>query len=123
MEMLLVVIAVLVVLGLLMRRNTSIASRLDSGTSPLEDWAKQSALRVFGVPLAIACVSMLMFHLTGHTRAGASIFANGFLLFILYSVVHAIGGRSRVRLAVSMLFLTCFFGSIIGLALVMGLGL
>lgn len=66
---------------------------------------------------------MLLFHLTGHTRLGASIFANGFLLFILYSLVHAIGGRARVRLAVSMLFIACLAGSVVGLTLVLGLGL
>ncbi len=123
MEMLLIFIVLMVVVGLLMRRNTTVATWLDSGTSPLEDWARQSFLRTFGVPAAIAAVTMLMFHLTGYTRLGASIFANGFLLFILYSLAHAIGGRSRVRLAISMLFLTCLFGSVIGLALVMGLGL
>lgn len=123
MEMLLIFIVVVVVLALLMRRNTAVATWLDSGTSPFEDWARQSFSRTFGVPAAFAAVTILMFHLTGYTRLGASIFANGFLLCILYSFAHTIGGRSRVRLAISMLFLTCLFGSIIGLALVMGLGL
>jgi hypothetical protein len=115
MGQLFLLIALVAVVGVLMAQSQSLTHFLDEGSSKFERWADCSIARVFGLPLLASIIAVSIGKLTGHVSSVAQFFAVGFVSGILYSVAHAIGGRTQVRLVIQMVFMTFFFGVLLSL--------
>lgn len=112
---LLILIAIIVVMVILLR--SSVGDKFADGTSAIERWAEPSLARRFAVPIAGVALAYLAGFLTGQMLLVVQLFANAFLLFILYSFASAFAPRKGIRLGVSMAFLGVLIGSVIGIVL------
>jgi hypothetical protein len=112
---LIVLIAIIVVMVILLR--SSLGDKLAGGTSAIEAWAEPSIARRFAVPIAGVALAYLVGFLAGQTLLIVQIFANAFLLFILYAFASAFAPRKGIRLGVSMAFLGVMIGSVVGIVL------
>ena len=119
---LIVLLAVLVVVGLIMRKSR-VGENFDNGMGSWESWFAKSKSRTFGIPVLVAVVTQLAGYLAFHSvRPVSSVYANLFFLLILYSFVHTIAGRKQTRFGLGLLFVTCLVGGLIGaLPLLFGL--
>lgn len=111
----LILVAIIVVMVILLR--SPLGAKLADGTSAIERWAEPSIARRFAAPIAGVALAYLVGFATGQLLLVVQIFANTFLLFILYAFASAFAPRKGIRLGVSMAFLGVLIGSVAGIIL------
>ncbi|MBZ0187894.1 MAG: hypothetical protein K8F91_16730 [Candidatus Obscuribacterales bacterium] len=88
-------------------------SSIHSFVDSVEIWASRSFyLRAFGAPFLVAAAILTLGLLFVQLETVGRIFAHGIIVGIVLSVANTITGRPRIRLAMQMAYMVCFYGSL-----------
>jgi hypothetical protein len=115
MSLVILIVVILLALGLGSVFPSRWTSSLTSDRANFETWASKAWSRMFGVPFLAAAAIFGLAYLTGAADSIRHLFADAFVLFIVFSLFLTGRGVGRVRLGIKMAFMTVFFGTVMSL--------
>jgi hypothetical protein len=91
------------------------ASCLTSHPAAFENWISKSWLRIFGLPLLPGVAINGLGYLTGTGESVKTDFSTAFVACMFFIAILALGQVKRVRLALKIIFMTVFFGTVMAM--------
>jgi len=93
----------------LILRSSRLRQSIEADPHGFEIWVLQSKWRMFGLPLAVAIALSMVAHLTGLLLPLLQAASNVFLFLIVFAAAHTLAGLQKIRVSLSLLFITALF--------------